>query len=85
MEEKKEIVAGNPVTVAGLTVIPIVETRLNFRRCRNSVSVSGSRRAIGVIITSPQGEKAFNINGEEVAPGELKEEFPDVESLSNDV
>jgi len=72
MEEKKEIITGSPVTVAGLTLIPIVETRLNCWRCRNSVSLSGSKRAIGVIIISPQGEKTYNIDGDEVALEELK-------------
>jgi hypothetical protein len=72
MEEKKEIVAGSPVPVAGLTVIPVVETRLNSRRFRNAVSISGSRRAIGVIVTSPEGEKTYNIEGEEVTLEELK-------------
>jgi hypothetical protein len=72
MEEKKEIVTGSAVKVAGLTVIPVVETRLNSRCFRTAVYLSGSKRAVGVIVISPEGEKTYNIDGEEVTLEELK-------------
>ena len=80
MEEKKEIITGSPVTVAGLTLIPIMETRLHHWRYRNSFSLFGSKQAIGIIVVTPTMTKALKVNGEEVALEVLKQEFPDLET-----
>lgn len=80
MEEKKEIIVGHPLTFPGLTLIPIIETRLNRWRHRNSFSLLGSKQAASIIVITPAMTKAFNINGEEVALEELKREFPDLET-----
>jgi len=85
MEEKKEIIAGSPVTAAGLTLIPIIEMRLNHWRHRNSFSSLGSRKVIGIIVVTPSVKKAFDINGNEVALEELKGEFPDLEAKINTI
>ena len=78
MEEKKEIITGSPVTVAGLTLIPIIETRLYHWRYRNSFSLLGSKQAIGIIVVTPILTKALKVNGEEVTLEELIQEFPDL-------
>ena len=79
MEEKKEIIAGSPLKVAGLTLIPVVETRLQHWRYRKSFSVFGSRQAICIIIITPTTKKAFKVTGEEVTLEELQDELPDLE------
>jgi hypothetical protein len=80
MEEKKEIITGSPVTVAGLTLIPIMETRLYHWRYHNSFALFGSKQAIGMIVVTPTLTKALKVNGEEVTLEELKREFPDLET-----
>ncbi len=85
MEEKKEIITGSPVTVAGLTLIPIMETRLHHWRYRNSFSSFGSKQVIGIIVVTPTLTKALKVNGEEVALEELKREFPDLETKMNTI
>lgn len=85
MEEKKEIIVGHPLTFSGLTLIPIMETRLYHWRYRNSFSSFGSKQAIGIIVVTPSVKKAFDINGNEVALEELKREFPDLEAKINTI
>ena len=80
MEEKKEIIVGHPLTFSGLTLIPIMETRLYHWRYRNSFSFLGSKQAISIIVVTPTLTKAFKVNGEEVSLEELKREFPDLET-----
>ncbi len=80
MEEKKEIIVGHPLTFPGLTLIPIMETRLHHWRYRNSFSLFGSKQAIGIIAVTPTLTKAFKVNGEEVTLEELKREFPGLET-----
>ncbi len=80
MEEKKEIIVGQPLNFYGLTLIPIMETRLHHWRYRNSFSSFGSKQAIGIIVVTPTLTKAFKVNGEEVTLEELKREFPDLET-----
>jgi hypothetical protein len=80
MEEKKEIIVGHPLTFSGLTLIPIMETRLHYWRYRHSFSSFGSKQAISIIVVTPTMTKAFKVNGEEVALEELKREFPDLET-----
>ena len=85
MEEKKEIIVGHPLTFSGLTLIPIMETRLHHWRYRNSFSSFGSKQAIGIIVVTPTLTKAFKVNGEEVTLEELKREFPDLETKVNTI
>jgi len=85
MEEKKEIIVGHPLTFSGLTLIPIMETRLHYWRYRHSFSLFGSKQAIGIIVVTPSVKKAFDINGNEVALEELKREFPDLEAKINTI
>lgn len=80
MEEKKEIIVGHPLTFSGLTLTPIMETRLHYWRYRNSFSLFGSKQAIGIIVVTPTLTKALKVNGEEVTLEELKREFPDLET-----
>ncbi len=80
MEEKKEIIVGHPLTFPGLTLIPIMETRLYHWRYRNSFSLFGSKQEIGIIDVTPTMTKALKVNGEEVTLEELKREFPDLET-----
>ena len=85
MEEKKEIITGSPVTVAGLTLIPIMETHLHHWRYRNSFSSFGSKQVIGIIVVTPTLTKALKVNGEEVTLEELETEFPGLEIKMNTI
>jgi len=83
MEEKKEIIVGHPLTFSGLTLIPIMETRLHYWQYRDSFSLLGSKQATGIIIVTPTMTKALKVNGEEVTLEELKREFPDLETKTD--
>lgn len=76
--EKKIVTSGNPVTAAGITVVPISKITINVRRGKWGIAFSGSKQPDSVIITTPSARRAFRITGEEVTLDQLVQEFPDI-------
>jgi len=79
--EKKEVKIGNPVTVAGVTLIPVVKVSLNYWRGNGSVSFFGAKQPIGVVVVSPSAKRAFRITGEEVPLDQLIQEVPGIKEV----
>ena len=76
--EKKELTTVNPVTVAGVTVVPVSRVRINGWHGRRGVAIFGSKQPVGVIIVSPSAKRAFRITGEEISLEQLAEENPEI-------
>ena len=74
--EKKEVEISHPLTVAGVTLIPVVSTSLNYRHSKRGASFWGTKQPIGVILVSPSGKRALRVSGEEVPLNELVQEVP---------
>ena len=79
--EKKEVKVGNPVTVAGVTLIPVVEVSLNGWHGKSGISFYGIKRTVGVVLLSPPLKKAFRVTGEEVPLDQFIQEIPSVKEI----
>ena len=79
--EKKEVEIGNPVTIAGITLIPVIKSSLAYWRHKGSISSFGIKQPSSIIMISPSGKKAFGMNGEEVPLDQLKREVPDIKEV----
>ena len=79
MEGEKEIFIDSCLNIAGLTLITISETSLNYRRLNSLFYFTGSKRPVITIVITPTDKKAFSISGEEIALPLLIEEFPELE------
>ena len=80
MDEKK-IAINNPVTVAGVTLIPIVTTSYYYWQDNRGISFMGVKQPVSVIVVSPSVKRAFRMTGEEVSLDQLVEEVPGVKEI----
>ena len=79
--EKEGIKTEAPYTVAGVTLIPIVKTQLNYRQGKKRLSYFGVKQPVAVLVISPQDKRAFRISGEEVSLDQLIEEVPELKEI----
>ncbi|MBA7668113.1 hypothetical protein ES703_76217 [subsurface metagenome] len=79
--EKKEVEIGNPVTVAGVTLIPVIKVSLSYWRRNGSLSFFGAKQPIGVVVVSPSAKRAFRITGEEVPLDQFIQEVPGIKEV----
>ena len=78
---KREITIDNPVTVGGVTLIPIVKTWLNCWRSKARLSFFGINQPVSIVVVSPQTKRAFRINGEEVSLDQLMTEVSGIKEI----
>ena len=78
MEKKREVTIGSPVTVAGVTVIPVSEVSINYWHSKRGIASFGSKQPVSIIIVTPSAKKAFRITGEEITFDQLTQEIPDI-------
>ena len=81
--EKKEVAIGNPVTIAGITLIPVTEISLHSWQRKGGISFLGIKQPLSIVVISPLEKKAFKISGEEVPLDQLIAEVPGVKKLLN--
>ncbi len=79
--EKKEVEIGNPVTVAGVTLIPVIKVSLNYWRSNGSISFFGVKQPINVVVVSSSARRAFRITGDEVPLDQLIQEVPGIKEV----
>jgi len=79
--EKKEVEIGNPVTIAGVTLIPVIKVSLNYWRRNGDISFFGVKQPIGVVVVSPSAKRAFRITGEEVPLDQFIQEVPGIKEV----
>jgi len=79
--EKEEVEIGNPVTAAGVTLIPVIKVSLNYWRRNGSLSFFGVKQPIGMVLVSPSGKRAFRITGEEVPLDQFIQEVPGIKEV----
>ena len=83
--EKKEIKIERPFTAAGVTLVPIAETSLNWWQHKGQLSLFGTKQPVGVVVVSPEGRKAFRISGEEISLDRLAEEVPEINEVLGEI
>ena len=69
--EKKEITIVDPVTFAGINIIPVSKATINYRYGKRGVTFFVSKQPDSIIIATSEGERAFRISGEEVNIAQL--------------
>ena len=74
--ETKEVALDNPVAIAGLTIIPVVQVLLNSWHAKGNTSFFGLKQPIAVIVVSSLATRAFRITGEEISIEQLLQEAP---------
>ena len=79
--KEKEIEIGNPVTVAGVTLIPVIKVSLNYWRRNGSLSFFGVKQPIGMVVVSPSGKRALRITGQEVPLDQFIQEVPGIKEV----
>jgi len=79
--EKEEIIIEAPVTIAGVTLVPLVKTSLNYWSRQVRLSFLASKQPVSVVVVSPQDRRAFRINGEEVSLDQLTQEVPGIKEM----
>lgn len=62
----KESRAGKPITIGKFTVVPLEETRTHRATGGRGLSVFVTRKPIGVIVSSPEGSWALDMDGAQV-------------------
>jgi hypothetical protein len=76
--EKKKVSTENPISVNGLTLMPVVKTAIWGWGRRGNAAYAGYKRAV-IIVTVIQGiKKAYRTTGEEISLEELVKEYPEV-------
>lgn len=76
--EKKEVITINPVTVAGLTLIPVSKVTINCWHGKRGIAFTGSKQPDSIIIVTPSAKRAFRITGEEIPFNQLAQEIPEI-------
>ena len=76
--ETKQVEIGNPVKVAQITLIPVVEVSLNSWSVKKRCSCFGTKQPISLVVVSPSGKRAFRITGEEIPLDKLLDEKPGI-------
>ena len=79
--EKKELEIGNPIAIAGITLIPITEVSLNYWQGKGGISFFGVKQAVSIVVISSLEKKAFKVSGEEVSLDELIQEVSKIKEL----
>lgn len=78
MEKKEEIITGRPVTIAGITIVPVSRITINATHSKRGITVYGSIHPDSIVVATPSAKIAFRTTGEEVSIDELLEEYPDI-------
>ncbi|MBM3148879.1 MAG: hypothetical protein FJ008_01360 [Chloroflexi bacterium] len=79
--ESKEITVGEPIIIAGITIIPVITTLARCYRLNGSLSVFGRKQPIYTVLVNKTAKRAFRITGEEVPLARLVEEVPQIKVI----
>jgi hypothetical protein len=73
--------AGAPVTLAGVTLIPIERTRIRSETLPHGYWVEVTKEALAVVICDLAGPRALDVEARELPLDELVAEIPGLESV----
>ena len=79
--EKKEVEIGNPMTIGGVTLIPVIELSLNYWHGGGRFSCFGIKQPVSVVVVSSSGKRAFRASGEEVPFDQFIQETPGIREV----
>jgi len=76
--QKKKVTIGGPIAIAGITLILVTRLSLNCQHSGSSISFSGVKQPVRVVVASPSTKKAFDVTGKEISLDRLLKETPDI-------
>jgi hypothetical protein len=71
-----EFRAEKAVHLGAITILPVVELRVNFCSIGGGVLFSAVKQPWAVLIVSAEGERAFDMQGRELPLDEVKRKVP---------
>ena len=83
--EIKRISAGQQITVGEITILPIIQTFMVYRRVKASIAAAGETSPVGIVVVSPQRKYAINMAGEEVPLEQYAADVPEVQELLEEI
>ncbi|MFC1905251.1 hypothetical protein ACFLXL_00395 [Chloroflexota bacterium] len=75
--EKSTISLDSPLSIMGLTIIPVVRTSINYSFFAG-FSAFISKKPLALVFISPLERKAFRITGQELTLEQLLKECPEI-------
>ena len=79
--EKKEVEIGNPMTIRGVTLIPVAELSLKYWRGGDCFAYFGIKQVVSIVVVSSSGKQAFRASGEEVPFDQFIQETPGIREM----
>lgn len=76
-----ELRAGAPITVAGITLIPIERVRINSGKQWYAYWLNATKEAVAVVICEREGPRIIDVEARERPIDEFITEVPELESL----
>ena len=74
----RHLEALNKLPVMDVTLIPIVETSLNYWQDKNRLSIFGIKQPMGIIVLSQSVKKVIKLTGEELPLEQFMGEHPEI-------
>jgi hypothetical protein len=74
--EKKRVIIGSPVAVAGITLILVTKLSLSCQPNGSIIFFFGLKEPLSFVVASPSTKKAFEITGKEIPLNQLIQEVP---------
>jgi hypothetical protein len=72
--EKKRVIIGSPVAVAGITLILVTKLSLSCQPNGSNIFFFGLKEPVSFVVASPSTKKAFEITGKEIPLDQLIQE-----------
>ncbi len=76
---KKRVTTGNPIAVAGITLILVTRSSINCQPSGSSIFFFGVKQPVSIVVASQSGKKAFEISGKEIPLDKLIQEVPSLD------
>ena len=70
-----------PVTVAEVTLIPVVHICLHSHDIGMGYGLSGNKQPLAIILCDKNGVRAFDVNSSAIAMSTLLEKIPDLDTV----
>ncbi len=79
--EKKQIALGNPVTISGVTIIPVTQTQIFSWPNITGASFYCLKKPLYVLVSTAKSTmKAFNMDGTETTLDAIREKYPELQT-----
>ncbi len=82
--EKKQIAVGDPITISGITIIPVIQTQVDSWPYNGGINFFGLKKPLYLLVSSPKSPvKAFDMYGKETPIEEIEQKFPELQPVVN--